>query len=139
VTVGVRQPPSASEVKRVLIVEDDQSLRVVIRMVLEQARYEVIEARHGAAALELMESEMPDLVLADLRMPLMGGVELIGRLRSSPRTASVPIVLLSGLLPDPEVTKLANAVVAKPFEPADLLAAISGSLVAGGGAQPPLR
>ena len=128
-----------NEVKRVLIVEDDPNLRVVIRMVLEQARYEVLEARHGAAALELMESDMPDLVLADLRMPLMSGVELIGRLRSSPKTASLPIVLLSGLLPDPEVTRLANAVVAKPFEPADLLAAISGSLNTRGGDQPPVR
>ena len=81
---------------------------------------------------------MPDLVLADLRMPLMSGVELIGRLRSSPRTASVPIVLLSGLLPEPEVTRLANAVVAKPFEPADLLAAIDISLNSGGGDEPPL-
>jgi CheY-like chemotaxis protein len=122
-----------NEAKRVLIVEDDQSLRVVIRMVLEQARYEVLEARHGAAALELMEGELPDLVVADLRMPMMSGVELLGRLRSNPKTASVPIVLLSGLLPDPEVTRLADAVVAKPFEPADLLAAISDSLNARGG------
>jgi CheY-like chemotaxis protein len=122
-----------SEAKTVLIVEDDPSLRTVIRMVLEQAHYEVLEARHGLAALELMESDMPDLVVADLRMPLMNGVELIGRMRSSPNTASVPIVLLSGLLPDPEVTKLADAVVAKPFEPANLLAAIKGSLAPGGG------
>jgi CheY-like chemotaxis protein len=121
-----------SEAKTVLIVEDDPSLRTVIRMVLEQAHYHVLEARHGIAALELMEGDMPDLVVADLRMPLMNGVELIGRMRSSQRTASVPIVLLSGLLPDPEVTKLADAVVAKPFEPAVLLAAIMGSLNARG-------
>ncbi|HEV2967025.1 MAG TPA: response regulator [Candidatus Dormibacteraeota bacterium] len=123
--------------KKVLIVEDDQSLRVVIRMVLEQAGYAVVEASHGAAALELMESEMPDLVLADVRMPHMSGVELIARLRSSSRTASVPIVLLSGLVLDPEVARLADAVVAKPFEPADLVAAISGSLDARGGDPPP--
>jgi CheY-like chemotaxis protein len=121
-----------SEAKTVLIVEDDPGLRTVIRMVLEQGHYEVLEARHGIAALELMETDMPDLVVVDLRMPLMNGVELIGRMRSSQRTASVPIVLLSGLLPDPEVTKLADAVVAKPFEPADLLAAIRGSLNARG-------
>lgn len=123
--------------KKVLIVEDDQSLRVVIRMVLEQAGYAVVEASHGAAALELMESEMPDLVLADVRMPHMSGVELTARLRSSSRTASVPIVLLSGLVLDPEVARLADAVVAKPFEPADLVAAISGSLDARGGDPPP--
>jgi CheY-like chemotaxis protein len=101
-------------------------------MVLERASYEVLEARNGIAALELMSSDLPDLVIADLRMPLMNGVELIGRMRSSPHTASVPIVLLSGLLPDPEVTRLADAVVAKPFEPADLVAAISGLLDAKG-------
>jgi CheY-like chemotaxis protein len=123
-----------TEAKTVLIVEDDPSLRTVIRLVLEQARYEVLEARHGIAALELMESDIPDLVVADLRMPLMNGVELIGRMRSSQKTASIPIVLLSGLAPDPEVTKLADAVVAKPFEPADLLAAIRSSLNSRGGA-----
>jgi CheY-like chemotaxis protein len=117
-----------TQAKRILIVEDDQSLRVVIRMVLEKARYDVLEARHGAAALELMENEMPDVVVADLRMPIMSGIELIGRLRASPATASLPVVLLTGLLPDREVTRLANAVVAKPFEPADLLAAIRSSL-----------
>lgn len=65
---------------------------------------------------------MPELVIAELRMPIVNGLELMERLRSSPATSSVPIVLLSGLLP--EVTKLASAVVAKPFEPADVLAAI---------------
>src|SRR5260370_14512076 len=117
-----------SEAKRILVVEDDQSWGVVIGMVLEEARYEVLEARHGIAALELMENEIPDVVIADLRMPLMNGVELMRRLRSSPATASVPIVLLSGLLPDPEVTTLANAVAAKPVEPPDLLAPIRRSL-----------
>jgi CheY-like chemotaxis protein len=67
----------------------------------------------------------------------MSGVELTARLRSSSRTASVPIVLLSGLVLDPEVARLADAVVAKPFEPADLVAAISGSLDARGGDPPP--
>ncbi|MHB8587490.1 MAG: response regulator [Candidatus Dormibacteraceae bacterium] len=112
----------------VLIVEDDRNLRVVIRMILEQAGYQVSEARHGIAALELMETRMPDVVVADMRMPLMNGAELMARLRANPSTASVPIVLLSGLSADPEVSKLADAVVAKPFEPADLLAAIRRSL-----------
>jgi CheY-like chemotaxis protein len=114
--------------KRVLIVEDDHSLRVVIRMVLEQAGYEISEARHGVAALESIEGQAPDVVVADLRMPIMSGLELVGRLRSKPVTASIPIVLLSGLAPDPEVSSLVDAIVAKPFEPADLLAAIRGLL-----------
>jgi CheY-like chemotaxis protein len=108
----------------VLVVEDDQNLRIVIRMVLENAGYEVSEARHGIAALELIETRKPDVVVADMRMPLMDGAELIARLRSSPGNASLPIVLLTGLSAGPEVSQLADAVLAKPFEPADLLAAI---------------
>ena len=116
----------------VLIVEDDQSLRVVIRMVLEREGYDVLEARDGGAALELMDGGRPDVIVADLRMPVMDGAELMGRLRSRPTTASIPIVLLSGLVPDPVVSSLADAVVIKPFEPADLLAAIRGSLAVTG-------
>ena len=119
--------------KRILVVEDDQSLRVVIRMILEQAGYEISEARHGVAALELMKSEAPDVVVVDMRMPLMSGVELIGRLRATPATASIPIVLLSGLLPDRVVQSLVDVVVAKPFEPAELLAAVRGCLDAAAG------
>lgn len=116
--------------KRILIVEDDPNLRVVIRMVLERVGYEVTEARHGVAALELIDGEAPDLVIADMRMPVMDGVELMDRIRSKPETASLPIVLLSGLQVDDHAWRLATAVVAKPFEPADLLTSIARALQA---------
>jgi CheY-like chemotaxis protein len=77
-------------VKRILIVEDDRDLRFVIRMVVERAGYDVSEARHGVAALESIGAEPPDLVIADLTMPVMSGVELIDQIRSNPATASIP-------------------------------------------------
>jgi CheY-like chemotaxis protein len=120
-------------VTRILVVEDDANLRVVIRMVLERAGYEVTEARHGAAALESIGIEPPDLVIADLTMPVMSGAELIDRLHSDPSTASLPIVLLSGMQVDPAVSRRVNAVVLKPFEPADLIASIDGALHADSG------
>jgi CheY-like chemotaxis protein len=119
--------------QRILIVEDDPNLRVVIRMVLEQVGYEVAEARHGVAALESIENDPPDLVIADMRMPMMDGVELMDRIRTNPETAAMPIVLLSGLQVDAAAERLATAVVAKPFEPSYLLASIARSLQAGGG------
>jgi CheY-like chemotaxis protein len=118
---------------RILIVEDDPNLRVVIRMVLERAGYEVAEARHGAEALESIGVEMPDLVIADMTMPVMTGVELIDRIHSNAATASLPIVLLSGMQVDSAVSRLVNAVVLKPFEPADLVASIDRALQAGSG------
>ncbi len=113
---------------RILVVEDDANLRVVIRMVLERAGYEIDEARHGAAALDSIRIESPDLVIADMTMPVMGGVELIDRIQSNPATASIPIVLLSGRQVDSAVAGLVSAVVLKPFEPADLIASIDRTL-----------
>ena len=118
---------------RILIVEDDSDLRVVIRMVLERAGYKVAEARHGAEALESIGVEMPDLVIADLTMPVMTGVELVDRIHANAATASLPIVLLSGLQVDSAVSRRVNSVVLKPFEPADLVASIDRALQADSG------
>jgi CheY-like chemotaxis protein len=120
-------------VTRILIVEDDPNLRIVIRMVLERAGYEIAEARHGAEALESIAVEMPDLVIADMTMPVMNGVELIDRIHANPPTASLPVILLSGLKVDSAVSRLVSAVVLKPFEPADLLASVERALHAGTG------
>jgi CheY-like chemotaxis protein len=119
---------------RILVVEDDPSLRVVIRMVLERGGYEVDEAAHGRAALDRVAASRPDMVLADMKMPIMGGLELIDRLRSSPASAQIPVVLLSGV--GFSEGHPASAVVTKPFEPADLLATISSVLRAAGSNQP---
>jgi len=118
---------------RILMVEDDANLRVVIRMVLERAGYEVAEARHGADALESIETALPDLVLVDRTMPVMNGIELIDRLRSNPATAPLPIILLSGLHVDSNVSRLVDAVMLKPFEPAHLLASIDRAMHADSG------
>ena len=66
--------------KRILVVEDDRDLRFVIRMILERASYKVAEARNGIAALESIGAERPDLIIADLTMPVMNGVELVDQL-----------------------------------------------------------
>jgi CheY-like chemotaxis protein len=121
-----------SRLKAVLVVEDDQSLRVVIRMILENAGYAVSEARNGRAALESIEGGRPDVILADMRMPIMNGVELVHHLRADATTASIPVVLMSGLLTDSDGSSAADAIVAKPFEPADLLGAITRLLGARG-------
>jgi CheY-like chemotaxis protein len=118
---------------RILIVEDDPNLRLVIRMVLERAGYEVTEARHGGDALESIAATLPDLVIADMTMPVMSGVELVDRIHADTAIAALPIVLLSGLQVEAAVSRLVSAVVLKPFEPADLLNSIDRALRAGRG------
>jgi CheY-like chemotaxis protein len=114
--------------KRILIVEDDRDLRFVIRMILERAGYVVAEARNGIAALESIGVEPPDLIIADLTMPVMSGVELVDHLRANPATVSIPVVLLSGGQVDSATSQRVEAVVTKPFEPDHLMACIESAL-----------
>ena len=95
-------------------------------MILERAGYEIDEAPHGLAALESISNAAPDLVLADLTMPRMGGIGLIEAIRSRPETSAIPVVLLTGHADGVDVDGLADAVVTKPFEPEDLVREIAG-------------
>lgn len=81
--------------RRVLVVDDESSMRFLLRMVFEAEGFEVVEAHHGAAALKLVEEEQPDLVVTDLMMPVMNGRELIERLRADAETAEIPILVVS--------------------------------------------
>lgn len=117
--------------RRILIVEDDPSIRFVLRLILERAGHEVLEAPHGAAALVMLECELPDLVLTDLMMPVMGGSELIQRLRSDPRTSELPILVVSCNPDAIDQLSRADGVIAKPFLPAKLLATVASLIRVG--------
>jgi two-component system chemotaxis response regulator CheY len=104
----------------ILIVDDDPSTRFVLRLVLEREGYKVMEAGNGAAALEMIRPDpLPDIVMTDLMMPVMTGIELIRRLRSEPRTATLRIVVVSSN-PDAAQTLEVDAIVTKPFTAAKL-------------------
>ncbi len=100
--------------RKILVVDDESSMRFLLRMVFESEGFEVVEAHHGAAALERVKEEEPDLVVTDLMMPVMSGRELIERLRADAKTAVIPILVLSSN-PDAEVTA-ADGFLRKPFE-----------------------
>ena len=111
----------------VLVVDDDPSTRFVLRMILETAGHVVTEAEHGAAALARFSPDPPDIVTTDLMMPVLGGKELIERLRSQPTTASIPIVVVSGSPADARALHaagLVEAFIIKPFDARDLLKCI---------------
>ena len=122
------------------MVDDDPSTRVVLRLILEQAGHEVIEAPHGAAALELLGGHrLPDMVMTDLMMPVLDGEQLIGRLRSAPTTAAIPIVVVSGNAGAARTLKasgLVEAVLSKPFAAAALTECVHS--VASRASRPPM-
>ncbi len=110
---------------RILIVDDDPSIRNLLRLIFERAGHEVLEAAHGKAALDLiLTAELPDLVTTDLMMPVMGGSEFIRQLRGASRTGSIPIVVVSGnadAAMGANASERADAVMSKPFVPEELL------------------
>lgn len=100
----------------------------MLRMILEPAGHEVVEAADGEAALGFIgPNSLPDVITTDLTMPILNGAGLIERLRSEPRTASIPIVVVSA---DPNAARalqasgLVEAVVIKPFDASVLAACI---------------
>ena len=114
--------------KRILVVDDDPSVRFLLRMIFESSGYEVTEAQNGVAALIWIMDATPDLVVTDMMMPVMDGGELIKHLKSDPRTARLPILALSGNPDAREAADEANAVMGKPFDRSALLAAVSSLL-----------
>jgi len=112
---------------RILLVDDEPALRELLRATLEGADVTVDEAESGAEAESRIRRQRPDVIVLDLRMPGMSGAELCVRLKSDPRTAEIPIVILTGA--DEEEARRAQragaaALVRKPFSPLDLLAVV---------------
>jgi CheY-like chemotaxis protein len=111
--------------RRVLVIDDDSSVRSTIRFLLERQDFFVDEAENGQAGLERARQDRPDLILCDLDMPVMDGFETLTRLRDDPALRRVPVIVVSGLMTgenERRVTRLgARAVLAKPFSISALL------------------
>ena len=113
----------------VLTVDDSPSIRQLVRIVLGPAGYDVIDAGDGAEGLEQAKSGKPNIVVTDLNMPVMNGLELIAHLRRLPSMLGVPIVFLTTESNDAvkQQAKAAGATgwITKPFKPEQLLAVVS--------------
>jgi DNA-binding response OmpR family regulator len=109
--------------RRILIVDDDESLRRLLLSTLPREGYELVEARDGTEALELLAGELPDLVLLDWKMPGAGGAEVLEAIKS--RNPAVPVIVLTAELkrvPRAVAEGLrADVYLTKPFSPLELL------------------
>jgi len=114
--------------KTILMVEDSQTSRKVISMLLGRKGYTIIEAKTGGEALQRSEEGIPDLVLLDVMLPDMSGYEVLSRMRQNQRMADVPVVMLTGKSnPSDRLKGLhhgSNEYLTKPFDPAKLLAVL---------------
>ncbi len=114
--------------KRILVVEDTEDNRRIIRDLLSSAGYEVIEAVDGAEGVAMAEAQRPDLILMDIQLPEMDGYEATRRIRAIPELARVPIIAVTSYALSGDEGKAREAgcdgYVAKPFSPRQLLAKV---------------
>jgi CheY-like chemotaxis protein len=115
--------------ERILIVDDDESIRQIVHMCLSDEGYQVVEASNGQAALALVEDFQPSLILLDLRMPVMDGWEFARRYHALPGP-HVPIVaFVAALNAEQECADLPTAgILNKPFDLDELLQAVRTQL-----------
>ena len=114
--------------KTVLYVEDNEMNRKIVRDLLKRTAYRLIEAHDGEAGVALARSERPDLVLMDVQLPKISGIEATRRLRAAPETAATPILVITSFALSGDEQKAkdagASAYLAKPYSPFQLLGMI---------------
>ena len=111
--------------KTILYVEDNEPNRMIVRDLLKRTAYRLIEAYDGEAGVAMALEKLPDLILMDIQLPKISGLEAIRRLRAQAATAATPIVAITSfaLSGDDQKAKEAGATayLAKPYSPFDLL------------------
>ncbi len=110
---------------RILLVDDEDDIRTIGEMSLSMVgQWDVLTAGDGPTAVEIALREQPDLILLDVMMPGMDGPTTFGKLRETPRTATIPVVFITAKVQKQEVERYmslgALGVIAKPFDPMTL-------------------
>ena len=115
---------------KILIVEDDPDIGRIAQMILNKADYSVRLANHGQLALEMIAQDPPHLIITDVMMPEMDGLELLSLLKKGDSTKDIPVMMMSALTDDNDVRKGqlggAEYYLKKPFSMMQLMAAVKG-------------
>jgi two-component system cell cycle response regulator DivK len=121
--------------KRILIIEDQEDNRTIMRDLLTGAGFELIEAADGEEGVKLAQSERPDLILMDIQLPIIDGYEATRRIKAIVELKSIPIIAVTSYALSGDEAKTREAgcdgYVAKPFSPRELLAKVREFLPGG--------
>ncbi len=117
---------------KVLVVDDEIHIVHVVAIKLRNNGYEVISAENGAEAFELACQDKPDIIVTDYQMPVMTGLELVGKLRQCEQTRDIPVILLTArnfaISPEQQADLQISGCLSKPFSPKELLGTIEDVL-----------
>ena len=111
--------------QRILVIEDQEDNRIILRDLLTSAGFEIIEAVNGQEGVDMAEAEKPDLILMDIQLPVIDGYEATRRIKGNPSLASIPIIAVTSYaLGGDEAKAMAagcDGYITKPFSPRLLL------------------
>jgi CheY-like chemotaxis protein len=126
----------------IVTAEDDDDIRTVTARCLQRAGHTVVAMADGAQALDAVRHHRPDLVITDVDMPQLTGLQLCRAIRDDPKLHAIPVVLVSGSIhpDDPRAVQAgATGILPKPFLPSELLNRITALLSGSSAVRPPAR
>jgi CheY-like chemotaxis protein len=110
---------------RILVVDDEDAITDLLETLLVDVGYRVMTAHDGQQALAMAREQLPDIVLTDVMMPFMDGLELLHHLRKDARTSNIPVILMSAASRYNADAAIADGFLAKPFDIDDVIACIN--------------
>jgi two-component system cell cycle response regulator DivK len=114
--------------RTILYIEDNEYNRKIVRQLLARTSYRLVEANDGESGVAIAQQEIPELILMDVQLPKMSGLDATRALKSDPRTSHIPIIVITSfaLSGDREKAAIAGAdnYLAKPYSPRELLALV---------------
>lgn len=114
--------------KQILVIDDNGDIRSFLATVLAEFGFQVSQAEDGQAALRIIESDIPDLIISDVDMPRLDGYGVLGAVRDMPRTAAVPFILMTGAASNEGfrrgMVSGADDYLSKPFTATDVVEAV---------------
>ena len=114
--------------RTVLHIEDNEYNRKIVRQLLSRTSFRLLEAVDGEEGLAVAQRELPDLILMDVQLPRLSGLDATRLLRADPRTAKIPLVVVTSFALSGDDRRAidagASAYLAKPYSPRDLMALI---------------
>ncbi|MEY2912663.1 MAG: hypothetical protein RLZZ184_1972, partial [Cyanobacteriota bacterium] len=124
----VMKETSMKEHKRLLLIDDDPNLILLVKDYLEFRGYEIGTAENGREALDILEHDVPDMIICDVMMPEMDGYTFVEQVRQNERTGWIPVLFLSAKGQSTDRVKSLNkggdVYMVKPFEPEELVAQV---------------
>jgi len=134
-TQPAQTQPAQTQPPTILVADDEQDIRELVAYRLSRCGYTIIEARDGQEAFELAADQPPDMAVLDVMMPRLNGFDLTERLRHTPATQQLPILLMSASVQEADISRGfaagADGYLTKPFTPDQLLTRVRDVLSRG--------